>query len=321
MAESFQDVLGKLIKEHGMALLDNSARCNALLQDYTQGQFKKETRLLLQALEAGYYKELKNTQDPEITKQKMIQKFQDEYGSSEESADETICLLMRVLEIPVPPEYAEKNKTETEPLQFNSVNKPKPEKGKSYGCLFLIGINILVYIMLRLNPGLTSYLALNPILISRGFYWQFVTYMFAHVGISHVFFDMVTLFLFGSQVERRMGSKEFLGYYLSTGILAGGFSFVIYWFTGYNAVFLLGASGALFAVQLAYIIFFWNIMRLKVSIMVLVFTALELLSSVIDFRNGVAHLIYLTHLAGFAFGWLYFLVRFGTKPWKYPTEK
>ncbi|GHT56740.1 hypothetical protein FACS1894109_06670 [Spirochaetia bacterium] len=100
MAESFQDVLGKLIKEHGMALLDNSARCNALLQDYTQGQFKKETRLLLQALEAGYYKELKNTQDPEIARQKLIQKFQDEYGSSEKSAEETISLLMRILNIP-----------------------------------------------------------------------------------------------------------------------------------------------------------------------------------------------------------------------------
>ncbi|GHT56737.1 hypothetical protein FACS1894109_06660 [Spirochaetia bacterium] len=100
MAESFQDILNKLIKEHGIPLLDNSARCNALLQDYTQGQFKKESRLLLQALEAGYYKELKNTQDPEITKQKLIQKFQDEYGIAKEPAEETVSLLMGVLEIP-----------------------------------------------------------------------------------------------------------------------------------------------------------------------------------------------------------------------------
>ncbi|GHT56733.1 hypothetical protein FACS1894109_06640 [Spirochaetia bacterium] len=97
MTESFQDVLGKLIKEHGMALLNNSARCNALLQDYTQGQFRKESRLLLHALEAGYYTELKNTQDPEITKQKLIQKFQDEYGIAKEPAEETVSLLMGVL--------------------------------------------------------------------------------------------------------------------------------------------------------------------------------------------------------------------------------
>jgi membrane associated rhomboid family serine protease len=162
-------------------------------------------------------------------------------------------------------------------------------------------------------------MALNPIAVYGGWVWQFFTYMFAHGGISHLLFNMLALFIFGTQVERQMGSREFLLYYLLTGALAGGFSFLVYWITGAYGVFLLGASGAIFAVQLAYatfspnaVVYIWGILPLRAPVMVLGFTILELLSSVVGLRSGVAHL---THLAGFAFGWLYFLIRFGMNPW------
>jgi membrane associated rhomboid family serine protease len=184
---------------------------------------------------------------------------------------------------------------------------------------FLIGVNVLLFIFQRINPQLTYYLALNPIAIHAGWVWQFFTYMFAHGGISHLLFNMLALFIFGSQVERHMGSREFLVYYLATGVLAGVFSFLVYWITGSYGVFLLGASGAILAVQLAYATFFpnavvyiWGILPLRAPIMVLGFTVLELVSSIVGIRSSVAHL---THLAGFAFGWLYFLIRFGTNPW------
>jgi hypothetical protein len=51
---------------------------------------------------------------------------------------------------------------------------------------------------------------------------------------------------------------------------------------------------------------------LRAPTLVLGYTAIELFSSVFGFRSGVAHL---THLAGFGFAWLYFLVRFGANPW------
>jgi membrane associated rhomboid family serine protease len=208
---------------------------------------------------------------------------------------------------------------------MNSIRRPFRYRYDNTA-LVLIGINILVYIMQRINPTLTSYLAMNPVnIIRHHFYWQFVTYMFAHGGLSHILFNMLALFMFGAQVERRMGSKEFLVYYMSVGILAGVLSFVIYWITGAYGVFLLGASGALFAVQLAYatlfpdaVIYLWGLLPLKAPVMVLGFTALELFSSVTGFQSGVAHL---THLAGFAFGWLYFLVRFGANPWNYLIGK
>jgi membrane associated rhomboid family serine protease len=126
------------------------------------------------------------------------------------------------------------------------------------------------------------------------------------------------LFIFGSALERHVGSWEFLCYYLITGILAGAFSVLIYWLTGSYGVLLIGASGAIFAIELAYATFFpnatiyvWGIIPLRAPVMVLVFTGIELFNTVMGSRDGVAHL---THLAGFAFGWLYFMIRFGFNP-------
>jgi len=144
--------------------------------------------------------------------------------------------------------------------------------------------------------------------------------MFVHGSISHILFNMFALYIFGSHVERQMGSREFLLFYLVTGALAGIFSFVIYFFTGQYNVWLMGASGAIFAVELAYAVFFprsviyiWGILPLRAPVMVLGFTAIELFSSIFARNSGVAHL---THLAGFAFAWLYFHVRFGVNPWR-----
>jgi membrane associated rhomboid family serine protease len=191
--------------------------------------------------------------------------------------------------------------------------------------LYVIGINVAVFALQQIFPRLSRYLALNPVLVYNGWFWQFITYMFAHGGISHLVFNMLALFIFGSQVERRMGSREFLLYYMMTGLLAGVFSFLVYLFTGSYGVFLLGASGAIFAVQLAYAAFFpdsvvyvWGILPLRAPVMVLGFTAIELFSSVFGLRSGVAHL---THLAGFAWGWVYFLARFGANPWRSFTRR
>ena len=189
----------------------------------------------------------------------------------------------------------------------------------------LIGLNILVYLAELFLRGLPviGYLSLIPLAVVRGGrIWQFVTYMFVHDpgAISHLLFNMFALFIFGHQVERRMGSREFLLYYLLTGILAGLFSFLVYWFTGFYLTALMGASGAIFAVQLAFatlfpgsVIYIWGILPLRAPVMVLGFTAIELFSSIFRSGSGVAHL---THLAGFGFGWLYFLARFGVNPWR-----
>jgi membrane associated rhomboid family serine protease len=184
----------------------------------------------------------------------------------------------------------------------------------------LIGLNILIFAAQQLLSyrAVMLFLALNPVRVLQGAVWQFVTYMFVHGGISHLAFNMIALFFFGYQVERELGSKEFLLYYLVCGVFAGVLSFALYLATGAFSVFLIGASGAVFAVQLAFavlrpeaIIYLWGLLPLRAPVLVLGATAVELVSSVFGFNAGVAHL---THLLGFAFGWLYFLIRFGVNP-------
>ena len=207
----------------------------------------------------------------------------------------------------------------------------------------LIGINVAVYLAQMLFNNVEHYFAMfPPSIIFNGWVWQFVTYMFVHDpgGIGHLLFNMFALFIFGRQVEWQMGSREFLLFYLLTGALAGVFSFAVYYFSGIAAgnffyarmgdtivrvssnwlVSLMGASGAIFAVQLAFATFFprsviyiWGILPLRAPIMVLAFTALGLVFMVTGRGGNVAHV---THLAGFGFGWLYFVIRFRINPWK-----
>ncbi len=160
---------------------------------------------------------------------------------------------------------------------------------------------------------------MNPRLVTEAnYWWQPFTYMFAHAGASHLFFNMLGLFFFGTQVERRWGSNEFLLYYLLTGLLAGLFSLAFYILTGNMMVFLLGASGAVFAVLLAFatlfptaMIYLFGIIPIRAPILVLGYTAIELFSQMRGANSGVAHL---THLAGFLFGFLYFTLRLETNP-------
>ncbi|MDR0444169.1 MAG: rhomboid family intramembrane serine protease [Treponema sp.] len=207
----------------------------------------------------------------------------------------------------------------------------RPFRYRNDGVVYwLIGINILIFAAMQFlgrdfHNFLTTRMAMIPLTVMHGWVWTFVTYMFLHGGFSHIFFNMFGLMIFGVQVERQMGSREFLLYYFLTGILAGLFSFGLYYVTRNYRVALMGASGALFAVQLAYAVFFpdaiiyiWAIIPLRAPVMVLGYTALELIFSVTARNSGVAHF---THLAGFGVGWLYFLIRFGISPWRRLTRR
>jgi len=186
--------------------------------------------------------------------------------------------------------------------------------------LYLIAANILCFALNWLVPDSRAIMALNPIAVCSGWIWQFVTYMFAHADLTHLLVNMLGLFFFGTQVERNMGSREFLLFYFLTGILAGVVSFGIFVVAGAWYTYLLGASGAIFAVLLAFavvdpdaLVYIYGIIPLRAPVMVIGYTAVELVSQVFSFQSSVAHF---THLAGFAFAWIYFLVRFGINPAK-----
>ncbi|WP_296826719.1 rhomboid family intramembrane serine protease [Treponema sp.] len=200
--------------------------------------------------------------------------------------------------------------------------------------LYLIAINVIIFLLGSLGLrfyiknavfDLQSLLSANYFVIKVfKFYWQPFTYMFVHSNMTHLIFNMIGLLCFGYGVEKAIGSKEFLLFYLFCGTMDGIISILIYANTGYQHVWLMGASGAIYAVLFAYAvifprnkIFIWGIIPVPAPLLVLGYGVIEFLSQ-FNLRAGdnVAHL---THLAGFALAWLYLFVRMGVHPvriWK-----
>lgn len=86
----------------------------------------------------------------------------------------------------------------------------------------LLAINIFVWAMMAMFPGidraLTAQLSLYYIESPAFKPLQLFTYMFLHSGFTHLFFNMFALWMFGSVIERALGSKRFLIYYISCGL-------------------------------------------------------------------------------------------------------
>ena len=176
----------------------------------------------------------------------------------------------------------------------------------------LIIINVACFILENIFQALPYYLSMVPIYIHfRHWYWQFFTYMFSHVSFWHLFSNMLGLFIFGVIVERNVGSKEFLLYYLLTGTAAGVASYFSYLYSGSVFTVVLGASGALYAVMLLFAVLFpsavvyvFGIIPMRAPVLVLVYFLIDFFG---QFRSdGTAHLV---HLSGLLFGLLYIMIR------------
>jgi membrane associated rhomboid family serine protease len=156
-------------------------------------------------------------------------------------------------------------------------------------------------------------------------WWQLVTYMFCHANFTHLLLNMLSLYLFGVQLERRMGSGEFLLFYMVSGIGAGLATMLVNSATGQGTVPVVGASGAIFAVLLAFAAFFpdtrifiFGILPMRAPTAVLVFAGIQVISMFGVYTAGastglgrlLAGVAYLTHLAGILIGYLLILLRF-----------
>ena len=86
--------------------------------------------------------------------------------------------------------------------------------------------------------------------------WQPLTYLFLHGGIWHVLINMFVLWMFGTEMESVWGSKKFLQYYLITGV-GSGLIWLLFNY-GNNYSVLIGASGAIYGILLAYGLMFPN---------------------------------------------------------------
>lgn len=182
---------------------------------------------------------------------------------------------------------------------------------------WLIGITVGTYLVVLAVPFPMGVVALRPLMVAReGAVWQLVTYLFLHGGTLHLLLNMLMLFLFGSPVEREIGSSEFLTLYLACGVLAGVFSTILA-VASTAPVAVLGASGAVYGVLLAYavlnpyqVVTFWFI-PMRATTMVLILGGLALIFQVTGQRAHIAHL---THLGGLLAGFLYLRLRLGIDP-------
>ncbi len=147
--------------------------------------------------------------------------------------------------------------------------------------------------------------------------YQVVTYMFMHGNLTHIFFNMYALYMFGTAVESVWGPKRFLFYYLFTGFGALALQMIVqtiefkYFGETPNAgnVPMLGASGAVFGILAAYGMQFPNSVlqllippiSMKAKYFVLIYAAIEIGLGLSPFQTGVAHF---AHVGGALFGFL-----------------
>ncbi len=173
----------------------------------------------------------------------------------------------------------------------------------------LLIANVAVFLLQSAGGGLLEeWFALWP--PGYGFaIWQLVTYGFLHGGIAHIFFNMLGLYMFGSDIERLFGSRYFLFYYFACLVAAALTQLLFTAMAGGPPVPTLGASGALYGLLLAFGMYFPRRMvmlifppiPMQARFFVILFGALELVFGVTGTAAGVAHF---AHLGGMLGGWL-----------------
>jgi len=97
MNPEFIAILKKLVTEQGKEVLFNPTKCKAFLADYTHGEFKKESRLLLQTIEIGVPKAIDETDELSQCRKQQIRLLHEEYFLTEEIAEDVIDALFLIL--------------------------------------------------------------------------------------------------------------------------------------------------------------------------------------------------------------------------------
>jgi rhomboid family protein len=188
----------------------------------------------------------------------------------------------------------------------------------------LVIINVVMFVLVNfflpanISNEIVNLLGLRPSAVAHGWLWQIATYMFLHGTFGHIFFNMLALWMFGTELERLWGTRAFLRYYFTTGMAAAmttvaasllPFAFV----DGLFRTVTIGASGAIYALLLAYGLTFPNrpiyiyfVFPIPAKYFVMIMGGIELLSSIGDRGSGIAHI---THLGGLVAG--YVLLRGG----------
>jgi len=172
----------------------------------------------------------------------------------------------------------------------------------------LLLINVALFCLdLFLGPWFSRLFALWP-LGANFLPWQLLSYSFLHGSIEHLFFNMLGLWMFGSELERLWGTRRFI-YFWFASVLAAALTQLIVALVIGSFSPTVGASGGLFGLLLAFGMLFPN--RIIVPLIppipmrarnfVILFGAIELALGFYSPAGGVAHF---AHLGGMLGGWL-----------------
>jgi membrane associated rhomboid family serine protease len=178
--------------------------------------------------------------------------------------------------------------------------------------------NVAVFLVTLVAPKpVVTLLGLSPeAVLAHGRVWQLVTYAFVHspVSFGHILFNMLAVWMFGIDLERRWGTVAFVQYYVITAIGAGICTILASFlpFPSAQASYVgttIGASGAVYALLMAWAllfphrqILFMFIFPLSARIFVLIIGAIAFVSALGASGSGVSNV---AHLGGLAAGWIY----------------
>ena len=173
----------------------------------------------------------------------------------------------------------------------------------------MIIMGAVFLLQMVVSSRINLYLGLVPILVwKKYFLWQLGTYIFLHGGVFHLLFNLLALWMFGGELENHLGSKKFLRYFLFCGIGAG-ICTVLFTPALYQRIPVIGASGAIYGLLLAYgwlfpnrLIYIYFLFPIPAKYFVIIFGLIEFFSSIQGPGGGVSHL---THLGGLLFGLIY----------------
>lgn len=171
----------------------------------------------------------------------------------------------------------------------------------------LLIINVLVfatdYVLQKQGIYLANILALFSLQSGNFQVWQPLSYMFMHANLTHIFFNMFNLWMFGAAMENYWGTKRFLFYYLACGIGAGLLYMLL---PGMHVT--VGASAAVYGLLLAFgmtfpnqYIYLYFLMPIKTKWFITGMIVIELLQGIFYSYDGVAHF---AHLGGMLIGFL-----------------
>jgi membrane associated rhomboid family serine protease len=181
----------------------------------------------------------------------------------------------------------------------------------------IVFANIAVFVaMLVARPFIQGLFGLSPeAVLTQGRIWQLATYLFLHADIFHILFNMLAVWMFGVDLERRWGTLAFVRYYAVVGIGAGVSMVAVSLlpFAATQSTYFattIGASGAVYGLLMAWAIIFPHRTILFLGVFPLTARVFVLIMGAIAFTQAVSQgggttVAHMAHLGGLLAGWWY----------------